>query len=309
MSEGSNNLLLEEEKESKKQYKLSLWWVEHRGALKRLGYGVFMFFDAILLLFVLWTFLDTYAVSYDKERSAIERMVVQGFDDLRSYTISNAAQELQQDDLRVFSLGGDRYDLYAMMSNPNLDWWVEFDYSFSTNEADTPIQRAVFLPGQIKPVINLAITSTTPLRSSELRVSNIVWHRIDHREIGDYETWFAERSDIEVRDPTFRVEQQNEKTIGVTQFTVLNRTAFSFFQPSFFVLLKQGSSVVGVNRITVTSLDSLQSKDVSLNWFGTLPGVSTVEIIPDIQLLDPTTYKRAKGVLDGDVRTRPVIKR
>ena len=307
MADDNSRLLLEEEKEFKRTYKLSLWWVEHRASIKRLGLGVFMFFDAVLLLFVIWTFLDTYAVSYDKELKAIEGVVIQGVSDLRSYTTARSAQDIDEEEVRVFSIGENRYDFYAMLSNPNLDWWVEFDYQFSYNDTETKIQHAVFLPEQRKPVVDLAISSVSSIRSAEFLLTNVVWHRVDHHEIGDYETWYEKRSSINISDETFRKESTESKTIGVSMFSVVNQTAYSYFNPTFIVLLKQGNNVVGISSVAVSSLDSLERKEISLNWFGTLPGVTTIEVIPDINFLDPKVYKRDKGVLDGDVRTRPII--
>lgn len=306
MAEEKSSLLLEEEKEFKKQYKRSLWWVEHRAGVIRLGYGLFFAFDAILILFVLWSFLDSYAISYDRERRAVESMVTQGSSDLRAYTQANAAEALDEEEVRVFATGDNHYDLFAMVSNPNQDWWVEADYSFLSNGTETPKEHVVFLPGERKPLANLAVTSTDSIRTTSLLLSNITWHRIDHHEIGDYDAWYEKRSKLEIIDPMFVTESTPEKTIGVSSFSVMNHTAFSFFHPTFYVLLKQGSSVVGVNRVSIVSLDSLEQKNISLNWFGTLPGVTTIEVIPDINLLDPSVYKQAKGALGGDVRTRPV---
>jgi len=304
MAEDPRQLLLEEEKEYKRTYRLSLWWVQHRAKIVRLGYGLFIAFDTVLILFVLWTFLDTYALSYGKEMTAVQQVVRQGVQDLRSYTIARSATELQQEDVRLFSIGDNRYDFYAMLSNENQDWWVEFDYAFAYEDKETPKQHAVFLPTERKPVASLAITSQTSLRTTELLLSNIVWHRVDHHAIGDYQTWFAKRSALEFSEMSFTKETSPTQTIGISHFTVENRTAYSYFNPTFYVLLKQGSSVVGVNRLTLASLDSLETKQVSLNWFGTIPAVTTVEVIADIAYFDPTIYKQAKGTFGDDVRLR-----
>ncbi len=304
MAEDQSRLLLEEEKEFKRTYKLSLWWVQQRATIIKIGYGFFITFDAILIIFVLWTFLDTYAISYGKELQAVQNVVRQGVSDLRSYTIARSAGELNQEEVKLFSIGDSRYDFYAMLSNENLDWWVEFDYSFSYEDKETPKQHVVFLPNERKPIASLAISSTVSVRSTELLITNVLWHRVDHHLIGDYETWFSKRSAIEFSNTSFQKETSDTKTVGLTNFTVHNKTAYSYFNPTFYVLLKQGSSVVGVSRVTLASLESLEQKEVSLKWFGTLPAVTTIEVMTDINLFNPKVYKQEKGVFGDDVRTR-----
>jgi hypothetical protein len=51
-------------------------------------------------------------------------------------------------------------------------------------------------------------------------------------------------------------------------------------------------------------LDSGEEIDVGVNWFGTLPSVSKVEVIPEINIFDIDTYKSLAGETTRDTRTR-----
>lgn len=279
------NFLLEEEKEFKRFYKFSLWWVVHRELLRKIGYGVFICFDSLILLFVLWTMFDSFVVSYGSETRAVAEMVAYGQPDLRSYTIAESADQILQDNVRVFPIGNSRYDFYAEVANPNEDWWVEFKYQFLFDAGETIPETGFLLPGQQKPLISLAVTSQTSIQTAALQILDIEWHRIDHHTIFDYQTWQEDRLRFEIKDAAF------SKETGTT-FTVLNDTAFSYFEPVFYVVLKRGSAVVGVSRATVASLNSGESQEISLQWFGTLPSVSSVEVIADINIFDPDSYKQ-----------------
>lgn len=279
------NFLLEEEKEFKRFYKFSLWWVEHRELLRKIGYGIFISFDSAILLFVLWTMFDSFVVSYGSETRAVAEMVAYGQPDLRSYTIAESAVAISQDDVRVFPIGNSRYDFYAEIVNPNKDWWVEFKYQFLFDAGETTPETGFMLPGQEKPLISLAVTSQTSVQTASLQISDIKWHRIDHHTISDYPTWKEDRLRFEIKDAVF------SKEAGTT-FTVLNDTAFSYFDPVFYVVLKRGAAVVGVSRATVASINAGESQEVSLQWFGTLPSVSSVEVIPDINIFDLDSYKQ-----------------
>jgi len=290
------SFLHEEEKEFKRFHNLSVFWVENQVLLRKIGFGFFIAFDGFLLLFVFWTMIDSFALSYDNESREVVQMVAYGQQDLHSYTIANSADSILQEDVRVFPIGNSRYDFYSQLSNPNTDWWVEFKYQFLFDAGETIPENGFLLPSQEKPVISLAITSQVPVQVAELKLTDIVWHRIDKKVISDYATWQDDRLRIEVSDASFSKESG-------TTFIVFNNTAFSYFDPVFYVLLKRGPSVVGVSRATVASLKAGEHQEISLYWFGTLPSVGEVEVIPDIQLFNPDVYQRVEGEPSIDIRT------
>ncbi len=303
MEENPQPLLQQEEQEFKRFYKLSLWWVEHRVLLRRLGIGAFIAFDALLLIFVIWTFMDTYAISYDKEQLAVAQMVAVGQSDLRAYTIANAADPLVEQDSRIFSLGDNRYDFYAELVNTNADWWAEFTYAFVHDGGETEEKVEYILPGQTKLLTELAVESEDlALRYGSLDVRDVQWRRIDH-PYGTYTEWVSDRSVLEITEAKFEKVTEGSQTYGKTVFSVRNNTAYSYYDPVFYVLLRKGNTLAGVSRVTVSSLDSEEIQDVSLNWFGTLPGVTKVEVYPDINYLDPASYKDLEGASTRDTRT------
>lgn len=304
MSDENESLLREAEKADVKRLKMSLWWVEHRAFLRKVGFGLFIIFDAMLLLFVLWTYLDTYAISYDKERLAVVDMVTKGQSDLRAYTIANAAEDIVEDELRIFATGNNRYDIYASLTNPNSDWWAEFKYSFIHTSGFTEPKQGFILPGQQKNIVELAQESDSNIRTAELELTDIVWHRLDHHEIKDYENWSSVRTNFEIEDPTFKKDLVDDKFVGTVVFSVINKTAYSYYEPDLFVFLKRGSTIVGVNKVKLSSLQSLQKQDIKLNWFGTIPSITNVEVVVDVHLLDPSIFKTLEGKEAIDVRTR-----
>ncbi|HBK34615.1 MAG: hypothetical protein UU08_C0004G0013 [Candidatus Uhrbacteria bacterium GW2011_GWE2_40_58] len=297
-------LLLEQEKEYEREYRLSLWWVEHRVFLRRVGYGLFIAFDIFLLFFVVWSYLDAFVVSYDKEQYAVAEMVAYGQEDLHAYTTSEAAKNLETSSVRVFSLGDSKYDFYTTVINPNWDWWAEFDYRFASGDQEET-GTSFILPGEEKPVTALSVASSNPLHFAEVEIENIHWHRLDHLVVGNYPDWFEDRFRLviedEVFDPSFVL---NEQTIGRISFTVTNEGAFSFYNPVFYVVLWRGTSVVGVTCTTLSSLEAGDSQEVVVNWFGLVPSTSKIEIIPEINIFDPDVYKSLEGKQSLDRQTK-----
>ncbi|NQV89858.1 hypothetical protein HQ487_00450 [Candidatus Uhrbacteria bacterium] len=303
MNEGG--LLLEEEKEFKRMYRLSLWWVEHRDSLRRIGYALFIAFDAVLLLFAGWHLLNAFAIKYGAEERIVMQMVAFGQEDLRGYTVANAADDLEQNDVRVISIGSSRYDLYTELLNPNADWWAEFDYTFTLSEGESQTQKGFILPGQEKPLSELAIESSVPISSAKLVLENIQWHRVDHHLISNYETWSLDRLNLVIEDALFEKETRFDGEVyGRTTFTVANDTAFSYYDVGLYVLLMRGSSVVGVNRTTLSQIVTGEEVEVTVNWFGTLPSATQVVVIPELNIFDVGVYKPLVGETTRDTRTR-----
>ena len=300
-----NDFLLEEEKEFKRFYKLSLWWVENRALLKKIGIGTLIAFDAVLLLFILWNVLDVMAINYGKEQLEVEKAVVLNQSDLHSYTLANAAAALENDVVRVFSIGGDRYDFYTSLTNVNSDWWAEFTYKFVYSGGETEPMQGFILPNQEKPVVSLAHEFDQSIRVGTFEFVDVDWHRVDNKLISDYEDWSSNRLDIEISNQKHTRETQFEnQTFGRTSFVASNNTAYSYYDPVFYILLKRGSSVVGVNQATFQSFESGKNEDVVVNWFGTLPSVSNVDIFLDLNIFDIKTYKPLTGETSFDTRTR-----
>lgn len=300
-----DQILLEEEKESKKQYRFSLWWVEHRATLKKAGLVLLIIFDGVLGLFVLWSLLDSFALSYGKEQSAVAQSVVLNQEDLHAYTNARVAEPLIISNDRFFDIGNRRYDVYAQIENNNSDWWAEFSYQFVYDGGKTNIQKGFILPGEKKPVAELAMELDAPPTNVQLQFQDVDWHRVNHHDVGDYAKWFKDRMDLKVQNPTLIQNTTGDPSSLVkTTFTVRNDSAFSYYQPIFYLLLKRGSSVTGVNRVTLQSLDSGASQDVTVNWFGTVPSVSQVEVIPEINIFDIKLYKPLVGESSADTRAR-----
>lgn len=303
MNEGG--LLLQEEKEFKRFYKLSVWWVEHRAFLKRSAIALFIAFDVVLLLFGGWHLLDAFAVSSGAEQNAVMRMVVLGQSDLRAYTDENAATDLEAGEGRVISIGNSRYDLYTTLLNPNDDWWAEFTYAFSSGDLTTDSRTGFILPSEEKSVVELAVESTSPIQAATLVIEDVTWHRVDHHAIADYETWASDRLNFLISASSFEKETRFDgETYGRTTFMIENDTAYSYYDVGLFVLLLRGSSVVGVNRTTLSSFESGVEAEVTVNWFGTLPSVSQVLVVPELNIFDVEVYKPLQGESTRDTRTR-----
>lgn len=304
-----NGFLKEEEQEFKRFYRLSSWWVNNRSRLWQAALGVFFVLDFALVAFAGWTFLDSFAVSYAQERLAVAEMVAYGQEDLNARTRAEAAAPLEPGATTVLGLEDGAVDAYAPVVNPNQDWWAEITYVFRAGEATTPSKTTFILPGKEKHLAAFNTKELAGARTAELEIQETVWRRVDRHITKDPATWLEDRLSMEIKDAAFRTDIPLEgKTIGRASFTVKNTTAYSYYDVPFVILLRRGSSVVGINGTSIASLDAGATQEVSVNWFGALPSVSTVEVVLDLNPFDLETYKPLTGETTEDTRSRVFVR-
>lgn len=304
MQDLHDDILLKEDVETAKKIGRALWWVEHREQLGNIGVIFLIVFDTCLLLFVVWSFVDAFLISAQGEQRSLIEMVSNNQEDLRAYTSARAATPISVSDAHTFFLSENKYDFYAELENQNTDWWAEFNYQFVFDGGSTDVRHGFILPNSKKPIAELAYVSKGDVGKSEFQFQTISWHRINHHTIPDYAKWSQDRLGIEIINPMILQDTSiNTHALFRTTFTVKNNTAFHYQNPAFYLLLKRGTTVLGVNKTQIQSLEAGESQDIVVNWFGSVPSVSQIEILPDLNIFDPMLYKAAQGTESIDTRT------
>jgi len=225
------------------------------------------------------------------DHQALVNQLPQNLVTFEQYRADNQPVDVQVLSTDILLAGEGRYDLVARLKNLNNNWAVlSFDYKFVVNGAETETQTGWMLPGEEKYITDLAVTSTQAIRSFNIDFSNITWRRIT-----DYEEFASTRLGIEIEDVEFiapqpATEGKPSLSISRVSFTANNRSAFSFWQVDFVVVLLRGTRVVGVNQITLDQLISGQRRPVEVSWFEQLPQVNSVIVEPHINILDPSVF-------------------
>ena len=299
------NLLGVEEKEFHTFYKRSLFWIGHRTTIKRLALAFFFLVDLSMISYTAYAFLDFGVFHYFQER-AIIGSITNGVAHFHTVSKAHAASGLKTGPVQTFVVDATRSDFYVELSNPNLDWQATFDYAFVSAGVSTPSQRGFILPGEVaKPLVQLALDTASAPHSPSLQVTNVVWTRVNHHAIGDYASWQSDRLNFVTTDVTFnRSVTVGTATLGRTTFTVSNHSAYGFWDPTLTIVLYRNDNPVGVTTVTAPSLAGGESREISVNWFGTVPEANATLIVPNIDLFDASVYLPLHGELVPDVRER-----
>ena len=233
----------------------------------------------------------TFFVNGKSEQTQVEALVAYGQSERHAFSQNKKARAFVTAPVSVFPLGDGRYDFASSLRNPNTDWYATFDYFFSVQGEDSEKQKGFILPGEEKPLVFSAYVSEERPARVEVFLKNIVWRRVDAHQIADYQKWQDERLHFSFEDIRFSTDVMiGTKTIGQLAFRVKNETAFNYWEPEFLLLLIRGNTLAGISSTTLREFMAGEEREVQVNWFGTLPAVSKIEIIPSLFLFDPTVY-------------------
>ncbi len=233
--------------------------------------------------------------------------LTQNLNSLHNVTIENAAQPILAGDVRTFSLGESRYDLFIELENPNDDWWVEVSYYFEDDGEASETSYGFLLPSEKKPLVALYQLFSARPSGAEFIVEDLSWHRVDRHEVADIEDWLADHGFFTVENAEYSTDIEIEGTdLARSSFTVTNQTPYNFWEAEFLVVLKSASgNVLGVNQVTIPGFESSEQRDVNVNWFGDAPSGSSevnVDVITDINFFDEDEYMPLSADVEGDIR-------
>ena len=124
-------------------------------------------------------------------------------------------------------------------------------------------------------------------------MDNIRWHRVEPSQVfGDYNSYVTDRfGGVSVQNIKFEnVVGTGEQMTGHTTFDVVNRGAYGYWSIDYVIKLMRGTTVVGVNKVTITDLKPGETHHTDLMWYDRIPAVTKTDIQPVINLLDPNAF-------------------
>jgi hypothetical protein len=266
------------------------WWVRNHWKLRRAGFAALSILAILLWLYIGWTLLDTYAISYPRE-SRISTQIAQ-----------NQLQmaKLQQDVPENLNIGSTsvanatdrRMDMYTEVDNPNPMWWAELTYRFNLAGEDTPERTGFVLPGRS---ITLAELGYAPKsaggRSADLTIDDIRWHHVDPSVVGnDVDGYLTSRMNFQISKPTFDSVPIGKKTVGQTTFTLTNASSFGYWSVDLYVRLYRGGSQSAITRLTVQQLKPGEVRPINITWTDPLPGITKTDVEFVVNPLDSSVY-------------------
>ena len=266
------------------------WWVRNRVALRKAERNSLIVLIVLLYGYSAWGLLDAFVISYPRES-----LITQGIatnQQLLAGLENDRPQSVQVSDATVFTNSDGRVDMMSEVDNPNTQWWAEFNYRFNLGGEDAPLRSGYVLPGGSQVITQLGYTpQTAGSKQATVTVDNVRWHRLDPSVTAvGYDNYKNDRLNLAINNLQYTTLKLGTKTVGQTTFTLVNNSAFGFWEVDLVVRLIRGDQPEAVTQIAETDLSPNETRNIQITWTDNPPSVQRTEVIPQVNILDPTAF-------------------
>lgn len=276
------------------QLRFGYWYVSHKLIIRRIALIILALLDFILIIGSLYVIFDHYVLkSTERQNFAIAiaepKMNYQYINELAT------PQALNVTTTKVLALGDGKYDLLAIVENPNLTWQVSLvKYHFETPDFKSNTYSDYILPLQQKFLMVLAVSHSAVLDNVNLVIDEIKWNKINN-----YEKLRDKVFNIEILEPKFVAPSESgvsdQINVSRVSFIAFNNSAYNWWDVNFKVVLMRGDDIVAINNVPVHDLRAGEKRlsEYYIYNLSSLP--NKILVFPEVNILDPASYKGFDG--------------
>lgn len=269
---------------------LGEWYIRHRVMLREIVVGILITIIVIFGGFSVYQLGDYALFGYSRDeklRVDLTRTTVA----LKAIHASQAPTPLEIASVDVYPGVSGKYDLVALAKNTNERWIALVTYRFTFDQGETGVYRSLILPGESLPLSALGTPANSIPDTVALTIKSVDWRRLDEHRYPKVLSYIAERKQFSISDFSFHaIDAQAGTVANQISFTLKNDSAYGYTQGSFYALLKNGDSVVGVKRFFVDSFRAGEERMIDLTSFADGLSVNDLEIIADIDIFTADSY-------------------
>lgn len=269
-----------------RQLDTSYWYVKNKPLLKNI-----LIFFLILINLLIWGGV-IYLIFFNYvivQKSFIQIKNEAAFDYVNYQAFYNQHMpiDLSNSSLQVINSNGETSTYLVVVNNQNTRWMAYIDICFSL-EGKEDCSKSFIYPQENKYFIKESEKSI-----GDFRIKNIDWEKVS-----DFSNIYKERFKFNLSNISFLPASQYQGTsevpISKATFTVQNASAFNYAKVGFYVLLRSATSITAINYITINDLISGEQRSLEATWYETLPRIERVEIIPEVDIINPDNILRIK---------------
>lgn len=290
------NALMPEQEESvvgagftESELEFASFWVRNRTMIHRSIVLTLTVLCIGLWGYALWGVIDAYVIAYPVESRITQDIAENTF--IARELERNRPKSVQASSVQVFEATDGRIDMVVPIQNPNDQWYAEFTYRFNLSGEETPKRSGFILPGQSSFLGEFGYAPKTKgARIATLVVDGIHWKRLDPSVVGDdYSKWKSARDAFEFNAVAF-TPATNDKGVSRTSFVFRNPTGYGYWSLGLYLFLLRGDTPVATTYLSLPNVRPDEMRNVDVDWFGKISGVTDTKIVPVVNFLDSSVY-------------------
>ena len=272
-----------------------LWLVANRKRFILMFIGFLIAVSAIFYGYTLYNYIDYLFFGGQKERLAIEELTKTPSVS-EAQRIQSQAKPIENSTAQMFASNG-RYDFLTKITNPNNQFFINFDYCFTDAGKDIACAKTFLLPTESRYLasFNNQLSGVSQLG---FRIFNLKWDRINLHTYPDWAGFLASHINFTTSDINFKSATESglsdKLNFNTLDFKITNNSAYNFWEAPFTIVLFNSQTPVAVNHYSLYNFLSGEARPVRLSWAGNVASVNKVEIFSEINILDDTVFMKYK---------------
>jgi len=274
------------------QLKFNYWYVTHKLQLRK---GLIIFLILLSFSFYAYSIYKAVVILFIDDQNLNRELNYLSADSINYAYFHQVNQPKDLEILSFDSLAGreNRYDFVAKISNPNPQWFAANVLFQLLSGGKVIAEKNSFIyPGEEKYIAFFG-QELTSFENPSLKVADIGWRRV--HQFSDYA---LPRLNFTTSDIEFKSAQDSgirgELPVSTLNFKITNNTAYSYWQVGVFMALLSGSDPVAVNYLSLDQFHSGETRNVEMRWYESLPSVQQIEILPEVDIFNSTSYMPVK---------------
>jgi len=266
-----------------KNLDLGLWLANNKKRLYKLLVIILSIIAAGSIIYSVYGYIYYYVFGQEQEK--IITQDTSGVN-LAAYRALNVPIDLQASQTQVIN-NNTGADYVALIKNSNEKQYASFDFCFKSTTNDI-CGSSFILPNEEKNVLVLNNPVKSLSGNVTLVLSNVRWQKLNAGAVPDWQSFRTSHLNFNISTPKFTAYDNNVKYL---EFDISDETAYGYFEVPLNILIKNGDSVVSVNRYVINGLNSHEKKSIRLSWPDAATNSGAVTVVPDVNILDSSVFK------------------
>lgn len=266
---------------SNRELSLAHWYVSHKVQLRALCIILLILWTTVTIGLGLWR-LGAYLFIGFREDQRLAVLQASRIQNYAAIQERYRAKSVQISDLQIFRSASNKYDFVVTVSNPNIRHIAHLEYKFAYAGGETVVEKATIMPSFTVPVAVLGVEGSQFPRNSRFVLVGTRFERLDPHDIPDVGSYLEERLQFSMTEFT--------ATPPSVRFVLQNVSAYSYWQPAFFVEFFSRERLAGVARITLDRFRAGEERAIDLRLFDDVGPITRGVVTPLVDFFDRGVY-------------------
>jgi len=273
-----------------KELKLATWYIKNKFLLQKIGTGFLIAWCVLTIGYSLFAWGNYLIFGYFDDEEMLMRQTLE-LSDYASLHSLYGARDLVLGSAMIYQSSIDKFDFATMVKNSNERWVAQISYKYIYSGGETEKIKTILLPQTERPVVAFGQKVDGYPTNARLVIENVEWRSVDAHAVANVGEHIDQRLQFYADNFVFtRAGGAMGLPSNRIEFDLYNDSAYSYWEPQFYIELLDDAYPVGILFLTVDQFISGEARAIDLRTLAENLTVDDVRIIPVINVFDSGEY-------------------